>query len=235
MGTPVFVWPLHLLGGVFADLHAGLPLSSGFEMMHTNLEVDGVRGDQITLFFDFGSPLGPNGRINIAAAGGRFPGAAEAERSAVAAMVQALRTQRQLFATDYNYVAISEKRALYNAMKTSLDGFLGAYGDMERSLKGAHCDLVALCSDVSDWLARRHPATPISETVVVHAFHASLNLQATDVAHDVAHASELVDIMIQRDAVPQEQRRFDETVPNPTVSCIILDRTFHQTRFQQRN
>lgn len=220
MASPVFVWPLHLLGGVYADLHAGRPLSRGFEMMHTNLEEDGVRGDKVTLYFDFESPLGPNGRINVTATGGRFVGVAEAERSAVQSMVEAIRREDHVFPADYNYVVIVEKRALYDAMKSALMNFRASYVAMEFSLRKSHAGIVSLCRKVSSWLGRGHVPIGVQETIAVSAFHASMADVAIDVDHDLAHVAALVDMIINRDAEPEERRHLDQTMPMPMVNTF---------------
>lgn len=216
----VFVSPLTLAGGLYADLHGVNAITKPMEMMHATLDNNGQMTHQVTLILDFETPLVPEGRIRIDAAGGQFTGGAESEREAVAAFFEAVRTQHHIFPADFNYVVISEKMALFNSMRESLISFCTNYNELQQCVTDCRSGIVQLCGDVSAWLGLRHNTVTLSERSTVSAFHATLKMQSHIVGEDVRHAYQLVQLLNHRGVIPDGQVRLDATVPMPMVNVI---------------
>lgn len=221
MATPLFVWPMYLVGGVFADLHAGNEVNSAFEIMYTSVAEDGTIGTRLTIFFQLDSPLSATGRVNIAASGGRYPGAAEAERSAALALIEALRLDHAIFPADYSYIRIAEKRQLYNAMRSALTDFHQQYQKLAENASLAQSAMMALTTDLSAWLGRTHPGANLGDIVAVSCLHSSISIAASELSDDISHGGLIVDMLMRRDVEPDGQQRLDLTMPMPMVSFMF--------------
>jgi hypothetical protein len=82
-------------------------------------------------------PRSSTGCINLAVSGDHYAGGGDAEHSTAVAMVETLRTEYGIFPTDYNYVLISEKRVMYQAMRICLRFFCSKYDEMDALCKNA--------------------------------------------------------------------------------------------------
>lgn len=69
MATPVYLWPMYLLGGVYADLHGGNIMRSGFQRQQVSVSNQGRRLEQVTYKFNFETPLVDGGRIQMDVSG----------------------------------------------------------------------------------------------------------------------------------------------------------------------
>lgn len=126
------------------------------------------------------------GRITLGACGRWCEGAVEAERSCMLAMLQAIRSQYNLFPADFNYVAISEKRGLFNAMKNAFDPCHAEFVEMSNILKERHSELSMLCDFASVWIGdHHHPFVEMEDIRVASEFQACMSVEAAKLYNDL--------------------------------------------------
>lgn len=120
---------------------------------------------------------------------------------------------------------VAEKRALYNAMRQALEGFHAIYEQMQITVKDCVRALFTCAEELSRWLGNPYPSLPVSEVVAVTGFHAWMIDHASVMSADIDQASNLVNILLNRDAPTEAQRRFDLTSPMPMVIILCLQLT----------
>lgn len=97
MGSAVYVWPLHMLGGLYADLQAGNVTKGTFDFDIIRASGNGEVDEKMAICLDVRSSLSSNGRISILVAGECFSPGSEVAQSTVLAVFEALRTDYGIF------------------------------------------------------------------------------------------------------------------------------------------
>lgn len=147
-------------------------------------------------------------------------GLVEAERSAVSAMFDVVRTELHMFPAEYSLVQIAEKRVLYNTMRVSMNNMRRTYAEMELPINQVVSAMLGVCRVLSAYLARRQSILGSDAVTAVSGFHAIMHHKAKEVALGIKHASSMVDMLERGDNAPDEQIRFDQTVPMPQVRFV---------------
>lgn len=209
------------MSGIHADLHGDSPVNDQYDLMHGKIKNQDLDGFKASVLFDFPSTLVPVGRIAIAAAGRWFEGDVEAEHSCMLTMIEAVHTQFNLFPADFSYMAISEKRALFNAMMNAIEPCRADFVQMSIMMKECYTQLSMLCDLVSVWIGDHHPLVDIPDIRAVVEFQTCMSKQAKRLYDDVQHAGRLSDIIVLRNVAPERQARLDAGVPMPMVSIFI--------------
>lgn len=215
--SAVFVWPLHLLVALYADLVSGQENQRGFSIKHTAQGEDGERGDRLTIKFNCKSPL-LNGRlVRLQVSGERAVGNFDAERTAALAMFKALRRRYRIFSADYSYGVIAEKRALFTLMTEKLRDCIRTYYDLDEAIGGMHESVVQLSTYVSTWLTSNHQSAPTSTMELVRPISVWLNSYASALDKDRKATSNVVSALAAREESPESLVRLDQTAPMPMV------------------
>lgn len=217
MGSAVFVLPMHMLRAMYNDLQAGNTVVQGFQTVISSDGDDDFLGEKVTVVLDFPRAMSRTGRIQIEACGGRCPGLPEAQRVAVLATVEELRSKYGIFVADYSYVVLSKRRPVFDGMPAALASFRSDYEDLKETMKGCRSALTTLCSDLSFWLGNIDPSIKDDEIIAVSACHGRLADFGDELDKEIDYEGQLVEMLMGCDKDPEFLRRFTETVPMPMV------------------